>query len=215
MLITLVAIETTGRSPRARRLRFDHAEPRLTSAGVVKLLGLAEGDEWDLERLDEAISRAEPELAKERAYRMLGYRERSASEVRQGLLDDGYSPSACAAVVSRLQELSLVDDERFARSWARARVLAGYDRRRIRRELEQRGVDSDLAEQALVESAPEDGALLRARQALRGRTASDRRERDKLVRRLVGKGFDLSTAIAAVESPGGSDPENEGTQLPD
>ena len=78
MPLTIIAIETTGRSPRARRLRFDHAEPRLTSASVVKLLGLAEGDVWDEQQLERgASSEAEPELAKERAFRMLGYRERS------------------------------------------------------------------------------------------------------------------------------------------
>jgi SOS response regulatory protein OraA/RecX len=46
--------------------------------------------------------------------------------------------------------------------------------------------------------------LDRARHALRGRTAADRKERDKLVRRLVTRGFDLSIAIRAVDA--GSSP---------
>jgi SOS response regulatory protein OraA/RecX len=40
----------------------------------------------------------------------------------------------------------------------------------------------------------------RARAVLRGRTASDRASRDKLVRKLVSRGFDLQTALAAVDS---------------
>jgi regulatory protein len=206
MPLTIIAIETTGRSPRARRLRFDHAEPRLTSSSVVKLLGLAEGDLWDEQRLVEALQEAEPELAKERALRMLGYRERSSHELFQGLVDDGFDRSAATAVVNRLAELGFVDDERFATLWARSRVHAGFDRRRILRELREKGVDPDVAEVAVEEVAPAAEDLQRARAALRGKRASDRAGRDRLVRRLLNRGFDLQTAIAAV-----SDETSEGT----
>jgi regulatory protein len=200
MPLTILAIETTGRSPRARRLRFDQAEPRVTPASVVKQLGLTEGDLWDEKRLAEAIGEAEPELAKERALRMLGYRERSRHELLQGLLDDGFSQSAASAVIDRLAELYLVDDVRFSTMWVRSRVRAGFDRRRIRRELENKGVDPGVIADALDEAAPQEDELQRARAALRGKQASDRAGRDKLVRRLVSRGFDLQTAIAAVST---------------
>jgi regulatory protein len=198
--ITIVAIETTGRSPRARRLRFDRAEPLLTSSSVVKLLALAEGDQWDEQRLGEALAEAEPELAKERAFRMLEYRERSREELLRSLLDDGYSRATADAVVARLEELGLVDDMRFSTMWTRSRVHAGYDRRRIHRELGQKGIDPAVIIQALDEAAPAEAGLERARKALRGKRATDRASRDKLVRRLVSRGFDLQTAIAAVTS---------------
>ncbi len=206
MPITITAIETTGRSPRARRLRFDHAEPRITSAPVVKQLGLAEGDAWDEERLAAALDEAEPELAKERAFRMLGYRERSRHEVLHGLLDDGYSRGVAEAVVDRLEELSLVDDTRFATMWTRSRVAAGFDRRRIRRELEQKGVEPSVIGEALDEVAPAEDSAERATAALRGRKAADRAGRDKLIRRLVSRGFDLQTAIAAVADESEDEP---------
>jgi len=203
--IKIIAIETTGRSPRARRLRFDHAEPRLTCSSVVKLLGLGEGDVWDEQRLAEALQEAEPELAKERAFRMLGYRERSRHELLCGLVDDGFSPHTADAVVDRLEEIALVDDVRFSTMWARSRVRAGFDRRRIRRELEEKGVDPAIIAEALDEAAPAEDSLERARAALRGRRATDRAGRDKLVRRLVSRGFDLQTAIAAASAQDGDD----------
>ncbi len=167
---------------------------------MVKQLGLTEGDLWDEQRLVEAIAEAEPELAKERALRMLGYRERSRHELLQGLLDDGFSQSAATAVIDRLAELYLVDDARFSTMWVRSRVHAGFDRRRIRRELENKGVAPGVIADALDEAAPQEDELERARAALRGKRASDRAGRDKLVRRLVSRGFDLQTAIAAVST---------------
>lgn len=205
MPITILAIETTGRSPRARRLRFDHAEPRLTSAPVVKLLGLTEGDTWDEDRLLGALSEAEPDFAKERAFRMLGYRERSQSELLKGLMDDGYPRPTAQQVVDRLAELGLVDDARFASIWARSRVHAGYDRRRIWRELTEKGIEPEIATSAVDEAAPSEEGVERAVRALRGKRASDRSGRDRLVRKLVSRGFDLQTAIAAVSESGGDE----------
>jgi regulatory protein len=194
---TILAIETAGRSPRARRIRFDGSEQRTTSASVVKTLGLAEGDTWDLERLDVAIAQVEPDLARDRALRMLTYRERSRSELRKSLVADGYSLAAAETVVERFTEISLLDDDRFARAWAISRVRAGYDRRRICRELADKGVDPHLVEQVIDEVAPREHDLDRARAALRGKRATSRTDRDRLVRRLVSRGFDLQTAIAA------------------
>jgi regulatory protein len=195
----IVRIEDAGPDKKARRLVFDDgSEPRLTSNFAVRELRLEEGMPVDRTALEVSLAQVEPDLAKERALRLLGYRERSTAEVTARLRDSGYSDPIVGQVVRRLADLGLVDDVRFAGMWVRSRKAAGFGERRIARELAQKGIEPEIAAQALdVESG---GELERALAALGQRTARDRKDRDRLLRRLVGRGFDLSVARRAVDT---------------
>lgn len=200
MCAMIERIESAGPGAKARRLVFDDGlEPRCTSAVAVKELGLAAGAGVSRLEVEEALGEVEYTLAKERALRLLGYREHSAAELRRKLCDTGYPPGIAAAVTARFVEVELVDDRRFASAWARSRIASGYGARRIKQELGQRGVDPDLIEEILSELTDPGEELGRARAALRGRHATDRAGRDRLVRRLVARGFSLSVAISALD----------------
>ena len=114
-------------------------------------------------------------------------------------MDNGYPAKVVHTVVKRFQEVELVDDARFAHAWVRSRASAGYGRRRIERELAQKGVEAVVATEAL-EAELIDDELSRAREALRGRLPRDEKDRQKLVRRLVARGFELRVALDAVPS---------------
>jgi len=198
MAPTIDHIETAGPDRRARRLVLSgEEEPRLTAGPVVKELGLEAGMAFADDELEALLGEAESRHAKERALRLLGYRDRSRHEIDKRLADDGYPRTIRVAVVDRLIELGLVDDERFAATWARSRTVAGFGPRRISVELQQRGIDPDSVALALEALECGDEAQ-RARAALRGQTASTPKERERLVRRLVSKGFGLQAALAAV-----------------
>lgn len=200
MCPTIERIENAGPGAKARRLVFDDgSEPRLTSAAAVKQLCLEAGVSMSRSALEETLAEIEFPLAKERALMLLGYRDHSIAELQRKLRDCGYSPSVARAVTDRMTEVELLDDERFSSAWTRSRVSAGYGPRRIRQELVRRGIDPELADAAIAESIDGEGEVARARSALRGRTAANRAERDKLVRRLVSRGFSLSVALAAIE----------------
>lgn len=185
-------IEIAGPDRRARRLVFSgDAAPRMTSAAVVKALGLA--DDQAVEICD--IETVERELARDKALNYLGYRERSTYEVMKRLTNDGYPTSLAQGIVARFVELALIDDTRFAELWARTRASAGYGPRRIRTELEQRGIPADMALD--ITATAEGDPVARARQSLRGRVPATRQERERLVRKLVRRGFDLRVALAA------------------
>ena len=197
----IVSIEDAGPARKARRLIFDDGtEPRLTSAAVVKQLELHEGAQLNSSELEAALAHAERDLAKQRAIQLLSYRDRSIAELNRGLRDSGYSAGLSDEVVARMRELCLVDDGRFAGMWVRTRLAAGIGSRRILRELNDRGVDPEVASAAVQTECPEDDELQRATVALRGARPNDRRTRDKLIRRLVSRGFALSVALQAVEA---------------
>ena len=200
----IVRIEDAGPDRKARRLVFDDgSEPRLTSAAAVKSLGIVEGLSVGDSTLEASLAEVEFPLAKERALMLLGYRDRPRAELARKLRDAGYPAAVATQVVERFVDVELVDDERFAAAWVRTRAAAGYGARRIGQELTRKGIAPEVAAAALESIAGSDEQLARARAALRGRVAADRKERDKLVRRLVGKGFSLQTAIQALDSTPG------------
>jgi len=200
MCTLLERIETAGPGSKARRLVFDDGlDPRLTSAAAVKELHLEPGMELTRETLEDSLKQIEYTLARERALRLLGYREHSSSELRRKLLDNGYPADVAAAVTDRFVDVELVDDRRFALIWTRSRLAAGYGPRRIEQELTQRGIDPILIEETFAETVDPATEVARARDALRGRVAADRAGRDKLVRRLVSRGFSLAVALGALE----------------
>jgi len=200
VIATIIRIESAGPERRARRLVFDQGlEPRETSAAALKALGLVEGVAVDSQRLEADLQAIEGDLAKVRALQLLGYRERCEAELTRKLIATGYSSAIARSVVQRYVEVELVDDRRFATAFARIRVAAGYGDRRIARELADKGVPEELALEALEGLHESGDEAARARRALRGRVARDRREADKLVRRLVSRGFSVSVALQALE----------------
>ncbi len=198
MPVTIVRIETAGPDRRARRLCFsDGAEPRTTAAAVVRALGLEPGVAIEPGTLEATLAEAELPCARDRALNYLGYRDRSRAEVAKRLVNDGYPSPIVAAVLDRLAELELLDDARFAAGWVRARSATGFGPRRIARELRERGVDDTVASEALeAESATDE--LDRAITALGSRRVRVAADRDRLLRRLVSRGFSFAVAREAV-----------------
>lgn len=198
MPATIVRIERAGPESKARRLVFDDETTRLTSAAAVRLLALEPDAPLTPDDADALLEQVEPDLAKEHALRLLGYRDRSIAELRRKLGDAGYPPVVVDATVGRLRELDLLDDARFALLWARSRSSAGYGRRRVARELADKGVTQAIAAEALDEVFDTDDQVARARQLLLGAVPGSRSERDRLLRRLLSRGFDMSTALSAL-----------------
>ena len=117
-------------------------------AAVAFELGLREGVELSLEDLTEARVAGERPLAMTRALNVLGYRARSEGELRERLERAGYAVGTVEAVVERLRELGYLDDEEFARNAAREKSRR-YGPRRILVDLKQKGVDDEVAREAV------------------------------------------------------------------
>ncbi len=100
----------------------------------------------------------DPEAVLKAAARFLEARPRSVHEVRRRLLDAGYRAELVDAVVDRLVEFGMLDDEAFARAWVESRDRARpRGQRALRRELRLKGIDAGLMDQILTERAAADG----------------------------------------------------------
>ena len=130
-------------------------------------------------------------------------RARTRSELAGKLAGKGVPDDLATRLLDRFEEVGLVDDEAFARSWVQSRQSGkGLARRALAQELRRKGVDDSVAREALDEVDPDDeveGARMLVRRKLR--TAASL-PRDVAVRRLTGmlarKGYPAGIAFRVV-----------------
>jgi len=84
-----------------------------------------------------------------RAVGLLARREHSANELARKLRAKGAPEGQVDLILLALKQNGYQSDARFAESYVRHRVEAGFGPMRIRAELQQRGVDSYLIDQFL------------------------------------------------------------------
>lgn len=119
-------------------------------AGTAAERGLYEGATLAEEELREASAAGERALAMGRALNLLGYRARSAGEIRQRLGRYGYGDETIELVVARLEELGYLDDEQYARNLAHEKARK-YGPRRVYGDLRKGGLDDETARNVVEE----------------------------------------------------------------
>jgi len=200
-MATISDIRTPRRGSKQRLIVLDDEPWRTTSADVVARLELEGGIEVEPDDLTGRIDETEPKCAREKAIRLLTYRERSAAGLRDRLMEDGYGEQAAGAVVADLERIGLVDDERFAHALARTMTQArGLGRGRITHELARAGIAEDIASAALEEALPPDAELDAARRLARSAAAKPGATRDKVASKLLRRGYRPAIALAAARA---------------
>jgi regulatory protein len=128
---------------------------------------------------------------------------RSRKELSDKLASRNVPDEIATALLDRFEEVGLVDDEAFARSWIASRQPGkGLARRALAQELRRKGIDDEVARDALDEVDPADEeAAARALVRKKLRTLS-RVDDTTATRRLVGmlarKGYGSGLAFAVV-----------------
>lgn len=152
------------------------------------------------------------ELARNIALRHLTGAPRSRHQLEERLADRGIPEEVGAEVLDRMEAVRLVDDAAFAETLVRSRHRGrGLARSALRRELKEKGVDGETAEEALeaVTGEAERAAAaeivakkIRTRPVPTGPDPESRAERDRHVRRLVAmlgrKGYAPGLAFSVV-----------------
>jgi regulatory protein len=173
----------------------------------------AEAREAREARRDRHAAETDPAVVMNAAARFLELRSRSVEEVRRHLIEASFPAELVEGVITRLEDVGLLDDEVFARLWVESR-----DRSKprgqiaLRRELALKGIDRETAEAILAEraesaqavgagrgdNASEDGTadetaamrLLAKNRASLQRVADPRTRRSRAYALLARNGFD-------------------------
>jgi regulatory protein len=93
-----------------------------------------------------------PTHAWQRALRRLARRDHREAELRRALTRDGFPDAVVDETLARLRAEKYLDDEGFARRFARSRVVHhGLGRNRVREALRARGVSRAIIEEGVAE----------------------------------------------------------------
>ena len=156
--------------------------------------GLQKDMELTEEELDELMEQTQYKKAKDRAFRLLGYKSYTRHLLRQRLLQEDFPQEIVLDVLDRLEELGLIDDLDYARRCASDLLhLKKYSLSRVRQELRHRGVDDADIEDAL--STVDCDPLEQIRQVInkKYRTAlADEKGRRRAVNGLQRLGYSYS-----------------------
>jgi regulatory protein len=142
-------------------------------------------------------------VARTIALNMLERQPRTRAELARGMARRGVPEDAATAVLDRFTEVGLVNDEAFALAWVDSRHAGkGLGRRALSAELRRRGVDDEIAKDALARVTPEDEERVAHTLVERKIRAMTRVPHEAKRRRLVGmlarKGFDQGLAVRVV-----------------
>ena len=139
------------------------------------------------------MAAADPAAVRAKAMELLARREHSRLELRQKLLQRGYSPELIDPVLDRLIEERLLDEGRYAEIYACGRADKGYGPLRIARELRERGVPEDQVAATLATLEDDWLPKLRElhRKRFKSRVPADAAGRIQQTRVLRQHGFTL------------------------
>ena len=152
---------------------------------------------------DRRPEESESERAREICLRQLALRPRTRAELAKALARQQISDEVIGEVLDRYDEVGIIDDAAFARAWVSSRHHGrGLARRALANELRQRGVDDEVAGEALeTVDDEEEAATARALvdRKLRATSGAPEAVFRRLVSMLARKGYPPGVAIRAVK----------------
>ncbi|MFI8522637.1 recombination regulator RecX [Streptomyces sp. NPDC085481] len=161
-------------------------------------------DSPDSSRAEKELSSQDPaERARAICLRLLTGTPRTRKQLGDALRKREIPDEVAEEVLSRFEDVGLIDDAAFAGAWVESRHHGrGLARRALARELRTKGVDASLIQEA-VDRLDSDQEEARARELVERKLRATRGlERDRRLRRLAGmlarKGYPEGMALRVV-----------------
>ncbi|CUA84566.1 regulatory protein RecX [Pseudidiomarina woesei] len=139
--------------------------------------------------------------AEEVLVRLMARREHSAQELRQKLKQRGFDHNVVELVLEKAQQQGWQSDQRFAQVWVRTCIARGDGARKINAQAQQKGLSSELIQQALAAEQPNwsDACFERLLRKFGEQPPQDQKQRDKIMRHLLQRGFSFDEIKRALE----------------
>lgn len=159
-------------------------------------------------RAARAAEEADPYTrAKTIVYNQLAYSAKTRGQLRKKLQTEGFETELIEPLLDKFEAAKLIDDAEYAQTFvAQKSRTKKLSRAALRRELAERGVRGEEAEKALAQRTDEqeraDAAELVRKKLRPGMDLSDRAEKDKVTRRLLGmlarRGYSSSVSMSVI-----------------
>jgi regulatory protein len=151
----ITALDPDPRSPGAVRIEIDGARFGAAPRDLVAAESLVVGRQLDPELLERLGAAADIEAAYRTVLRALELRSYARRDLSRRLIRKGHPRAAVDAAVARADELGLLDDAAFARSYVETRAARGRGPARLTRDLLAMGVERVLIDRAIANQWPE------------------------------------------------------------
>ena len=159
-------------------------------------------------RAARAAEEADPYTrAKTIVYNQLAYSAKTRGQLRKKLHTEGFDAEIIEPLLDKFEAAKLIDDAEYAQTFvAQKSRTKKLSRAALRRELAERGVRGEEAENALAqrtdEQEREDAAELVRKKLRPGMDFSNRAEKDRVTRRLLGmlarRGYSSSVSMSVI-----------------
>ena len=157
------------------------------------------GSQIDDEQLKELIESSNTKRAKEKALWLISYRDHSKKELEEKVRNSCDRDSAKKAV-ERLEELGLVNDEKFARNYAEQLLNVKHlSKKGAKYKLMEKGIDRDLAEMILDEIYFDPQEHIRIIIESKYKNLADEKTRRRAVSALQRKGYGWSDIKSVID----------------
>ncbi|MFF5937418.1 recombination regulator RecX [Streptomyces sp. NPDC012508] len=162
------------------------------------------GDSADSSRAEKELSPQDPaERARAICLRLLTGTPRTRKQLADALRKREIPDDVAEEVLSRFEDVGLIDDAAFADAWVESRHHGrGLARRALARELRTKGVDASLIQEAVGQLDSEQEEITARELVDRKLRATRGLERDRRLRRLAGmlarKGYPEGMALRVV-----------------
>lgn len=137
---------------------------------------------------------------KEKALRLLEFRNHSSGELKRKLLIAGASGENVEKVIEFLKEYNLINDREYAKRLALdLKNLKKYGERRIRQELSVKGISSEFIEEAVGElpEFEEEELIQLVEKRLKG--DFEKKNKDRILRYFLNRGYSFDEIKRAIE----------------
>lgn len=132
-------------------IEFEGKEPEFLNQQTVNMFNLRAGASLPLSAWEDIKAEEEYRKARERALYLLDYKDYSYVDLFHKL-EKNYSEDTCYRVMDKMVEMGTVNDRRYAEGLARHYVeVKKFGRYRALREMRQKGLTAQVAEEALEE----------------------------------------------------------------
>ncbi len=170
------------------------------------------GSSLDAGMLEQLLSASQVRRARDRALYLLSGRDYTGHTLLGKLTDAGIDRPIAEDTVRRMEELGLINDERYAYRLARDLfTYRHFSARRIEQELRQKGVSRDVAADAVALLGGHENDLQQAIDFLRKKYYNKIKQEDgrrKVTQAMLRAGFDYDTVRRAIEQEWQA-PDNE------
>ncbi|MEX0919560.1 MAG: RecX family transcriptional regulator [Candidatus Saccharimonadales bacterium] len=167
------------------------------SQGDLLKSGIKIGQEVTTEELERYRDESELGKAYDKAISYLNIRSRSKQEIADYLKRKKYSTEIANQIITKLENLNLINDLEFARLWVQWRQSKLSSKLKLKQELIQKGVDSEIIERVL-EDIDEDQEVEQVKKLIE-KYGYRYDSKQKLMAYLSRKGYNYSVIQTALD----------------